>query len=176
MSDGNGFTPGSLEEWKGRRRIPATLPSGMNVVLRTVTLDELAAEDGLPDDLLRVALFEMTPLGVPGEIARELQSQVPEALDRARQLSRDAVGLRNRLCLRSLLEPAVTEDDLVEIDGFDLAMIAEIASRQSVEDAAGRRVYGDQPLATFPGAGGIEGRDAAGEGGGEEGLAVPESV
>jgi hypothetical protein len=151
MSDG--FKPGSLDEWKGRRHIPATLPSGMNVILRTVTLDDLAAVEGLPDDLLRVALIEMTPNGVPGEIARLLQSERPESLEASMRLSRDTVALRDRLVLAAVVEPVITADDVGSLDGFDKAMIADIASRQTVEDAAGRRVYGDQPIATFPDAG-----------------------
>jgi hypothetical protein len=128
----------------------------MNVMLRTVTLDELAAEEAIPDDLLRVALIEMTPLGVPGEIAREIASQDAGAQERALKLSRDAVALRDRLVLRSVLEPRLTADDVADLDGFDKAMIADIASRQTVEDASGRRVYGDQPIATFPEAGAVE--------------------
>ncbi len=151
MPDTHGsFEAGSLEEWMGRRRIPATLPSGMKVVLRTVTLDELAAEEALPDDLLRVALIEMTPLGVPGEIARELAQDTEEALERAQKVSRDAVVLRDRLVLLAVLEPPLTAEDVAGLDGFDKAMIADIASRLTVEDAAGRRLYGDQPIATFP--------------------------
>lgn len=150
----NGWA-GTLDEWKGRRRIPATLPSGMRVVLQTVTLDELAAEDALPDDLLRVALLEATPGGVPAEIARQLASG-DGSLERAQQVSRDAVALRDRLVLRAVAEPELTDDDVEALDGFDKAMIAAIASRQTEEDAAGRRVYGDQPLATFPEADHVE--------------------
>lgn len=155
-TNGSSFAAGSLDEWKGRRRIPVTLPSGMHAVLRTVTLDELAAEEAIPDDLLRVTLIEMTPGGVPVEIARQLAQQDDGALERARKLSHDAVALRDRLVLRSILEPAVTEDDLADIDGHDKAFIAGVASRQIVEDAAGRRIYGDQPIATFPGSGRVE--------------------
>lgn len=151
MSDGNGgFVAGTLDEWKGRRFIPATLPSGMRVLLRTVTLDELAAEEGLPDDLLRIALLEKTPLGVPGEIARELAPKTDEGLRNAEKVARDLVDLRDRLVLRSVVQPPLSADDVAELDGHDKAMIADIASRQTVEDAAGRRVYGEQPaLATF---------------------------
>lgn len=154
--NGSVFVAGTIDEWKTRRRIPATLPSGMNVVLRTVSLHELAAEDGLPEDLLHIALLEMTPLGVSGEIAREMASQSEEALERAKKLSRDAVSLRDRLVLRAVEEPQIGPADLADLDWSDKAMIADIASRQTDVDATGRRVYGEQPIATFPGSGGVE--------------------
>lgn len=140
---------GTLAEWKQRRRLDVTLPSGMPITMRTLTLDELAAEDGIPDDLVRIALMEMTPGGLVGQIAVELQKADKEALNRAKKLSEDNLRLRDRLCLRAILDPVMTAEDVAELDGFDKEMIAGIASRRIEFDAADRRVSGVTPISTF---------------------------
>lgn len=154
MGDTNGEAwAGSFEEWRQRRRANITLPSGMRVTVQTVTLDELCTAEALPDDLLRAALLEMTPGGVPAAIAAELQKADSDALARAKKLSEDSVSLVDRLCVAALVDPQVDVESVVEIDAYDKQMIAQIAQRRIDEDAAGRRVYGVQPVDQFRGAG-----------------------
>lgn len=139
---------GTLAEWKARRRLDVTLPSGMPITMRTLTLSELAVADGLPDDLIRLALVEMQPGGIVGEIGAELQKSDEGALERAKKYAEDNLALRDRLILAAVLDPVMNEDDVRELDGFDKEMIAGIASRQLEFDAIGRRV-GSEPLSTF---------------------------
>lgn len=134
----------SLEEWKGRRTALATLPTGLKVRLRSVTLDELAADEALPDDLVAVAVNERT-----GLTAVELARRVSEDTGSAREYSQQILRLRDKLVLRAVVEPDLTEADLDEVDPFDKDMVANIASRQTDVDATGRRVWGVEPLNTF---------------------------
>lgn len=138
----------SLAEAKRRRLIHAELPSGLRVVMRSLTLDDLVALDGLPDDLVRIALLEIAPGGVAGAIAEELRKADKEALARARKLSEDQNQLRDRLVLAAVLEPKLTEKDLTDLDSFDKVMVAEIAQHKLAFDAAGRRI-GPEPVDTF---------------------------
>lgn len=138
----------SFEELQKLRLIYATLPTGAQMVLRSMTLDELAAADGLPDDLLKVAMLETTPGGVAGEIARVLHTESDAALEDAHKLSQSTMELVDRLVLAAVIEPELTAEQVKLLDGFDKAMIAGIASRRIVFDAAGRRV-GVEPLDTF---------------------------
>lgn len=153
-------TPPSAENWASSfdeiqqlRLIYATLPTGAKMVLRTLTLDELAAVDGLPDDLLRVALLEMDPRGgIAGEIARLVrrseESEDDTSVEEAQKLSQANVQLVNRLVQAAVVEPPLTLEQTETLDGFDKAMIAGIASRRIGFDAAGRRV-GVEPLDTL---------------------------
>jgi hypothetical protein len=144
--DSNGVA--SLAGWKQRRYALATLPTGLKVRLRSVTLDELAAEEGLPDTLVRVAVLEQLPGGAVAEMARDMVAG-PEGIARTRELSRDVLALRDRLILRAVVEPALEQADLADLDPFDKGMIAALASRERDDDAAGRRVWGVEPLNTF---------------------------
>lgn len=151
---------GTIEEWRQRRRLDVTLPSGMQITMRLVTLDELAADDGLPEDLVRVALISGQPGGIVQAIAKELegvdsmseelQKADTAAIGRAQKLSQDNLLLRDRLVMRAVVEPQLTLEDVLDLDGYDKDMIAGIASRRMGLDfdAAGRRI-GAEPLSTF---------------------------
>jgi hypothetical protein len=143
------WTPSSLADWKRRATMDVTLSSGARVRLRALTIDELAAADGLPNDLVRVALLEQLPGGVVAEIAGHLENDDdPAAFAAAQKLSQDTMLLRDRLVLLAVVEPQLTERDLAKIDPFDKAEIAEYAQRKRVVDSAGRRVGADA-LSTF---------------------------
>lgn len=149
-------------EWQRRRFAKATLPTGQEVTLRAVTLDELAALDALPDDLVAVAWYEKLPGGISAQIpAPELQT--PEGAARARKLSQDTLALRDKLVLAAVVEPAITETDLPSLDPFDKDMVANLASRQDDLDATGRRVWGVEPLNTFQDFRDVHGCDAGPE-------------
>jgi hypothetical protein len=151
VSKANGVWASSLAEAKRNTQIDITAPSGTQYTIRPLTLDDLASENGLPDDLLRAALLEMVPGGLVMEISEKLRLGDTESLQAARKLSQDTVRLRDRIVLRAILAPAVKEKDLPALDPFDKEMIAAIAQRKLSEDATGKKV-GAQ-LATFPEAG-----------------------
>lgn len=138
----------SLAEAKRNARIEITAPSGTRFTLRALTLDDLAAEDGLPQELLHIALLEMTPGGVVAEIANKLRKGDPESLEQSRILSANAAALRDRLVLRAVIEPSLKASDLAALDPFDKIEIADIAQRKKVVDAAGKQVGADA-LARF---------------------------
>ena len=138
----------SLAEWKRRSTIDVTLGSLTNVTIRPLTLDELAAQDGLPDDLLRVALLEQIPGGVVAEISRQIEAGDEKSLAAAKKLSDDNLKLRDRIVLAAVVAPKLTAKDLAALDPFDKAEIAAFAQRRETVDAAGRRV-GAEALDTF---------------------------
>ncbi len=136
----------SLAEAKRGRLIDMTGPSGARFTLQTLTLDDLAAEEGLPDDLLKIALLEMIPGGVVAEIMSKVGD--PKTLKEAKKLSEDNVRLRDRLVLRAVVAPKLTANDVKVLDAYDKEMIAQICQRKVTLDAAGRRVGADA-LTTF---------------------------
>lgn len=141
--------PDSLAEAKRRARFVVTGHSGATYELRALTLDDLAAEEALPDDLIRVALLEAhTPGGVSGEIARELKKSSEEGNAAAVKISADVLALRDRIVLAAVTAPKLKPADVADLDPFDRAMIAEFAQRQRNVDAAGRQVGADT-LDTF---------------------------
>lgn len=140
------WKPSTLAEAKRGRLMELTAPSGARFVVRALTIDELATADGLPDDLLRIALLEGVPGGVVSEIASKLGD--PTKLREAQELSRATVKLRDRLVLEAVVQPRLAAKDLTELDPFDKDMIAQACQRKIVFDAAGRRI-GSDALATF---------------------------
>lgn len=144
-------TPDTLAEVKRRARFVVTGHSGATYELRALTLDDLASEDGIPDDLIRVALLEAhTPGGVSAEIARALHDETEheDGSSVAAKLSADVLRLRDRIVLRAVVKPELKESDVADLDPFDRHMIAEFAQRQRNVDAAGRQVGADT-LDTF---------------------------
>lgn len=135
----------TLEEAKAKTLMNVTLPTGARFTLRAVTLDELFAEDAVPEDLVQVAVLSLQP----GALVRRMASHVDEGdTDAADKLSRDNLALRDRLVLRSVVAPTIDEADLAELDPYDKSMIAMLAQRLIDTDAEGRKVGADS-LATF---------------------------
>lgn len=136
----------TLATWKSNTLIHATGPSKTKFTIRPLTLDELAADDALPDDLLRVALLEWSRSvtgGVMGEMETHLKKGSPEALAAARKLSKDNLSLRSRVIVRALVKPRVTEKELVGLDPYDKEMIAALSQRTISRDATGKQVGAD---------------------------------
>lgn len=142
----------SLAEAKRAATVDMISASGTKWTVRPLTLDELVAEEGLPDDLLRVALLEAVPGGVVFEIAEKLRQGDKESLLEAKKLSEDTVRLRDRIVLKSVVAPALKERDLDELDPYDKTDIAAVAQRKLTVDEEGRLIPG---LATFRSAGEI---------------------
>lgn len=151
---------GTLDEWRRRAVIRGVvLPSGMVVDIRAVPLDELAAVDGLPTALQRVALLHAS-----GAFEKTLADivQTDGGQESAEALLEDNRALLHRVIRLAIAGPPALvqaladlddDDPLDGIDGFDKEMVAGIAQRQIVTDATGRRVYGAQPVTSFPDAG-----------------------
>lgn len=141
MGKGNGGSgASSLSDWKARSLMRVALPSGATVTLRALTLDELAAEDALPDDLVRVAMLNMRPGALAMQLAEHVNAGDREKAD---ELSRANLDLRNRIVLAAVVDPKITADDLADIDPYDKAMIAQLAQRLIDTDAEGVRVGAD---------------------------------
>jgi hypothetical protein len=138
------FKPSSLAEWKTRSRMEVTLPSGANAVLRTLTLDELAGKEALPEDLLHAAWLEQLPGGAAAHIAGLYEKGDKAALRKAQEIVEARRDLRDRLVLASVVSPRLTAKDLPQIDPADREMIADLAQRRQNVDAAGRRIGADR--------------------------------
>lgn len=139
----------SLAEAKRNAIVNMVASSGTKYSVRPLTLDELAAEEGLPDELLRVAILDKIPGGVAAQQIDLLRKGNPEALEQSRQLSRDLVSLRDRIVLRAVQSPALKARDLPQLDPYDLHEIALVAQHRLIVDETGGLV---DPFATFPAA------------------------
>lgn len=152
----NGWKPSSLAEAKRNAVVNMTASSGTRYAVRPLTLDELLAMNGMPDDLIRIALLDSVRVGreqsaLTVEIGEKLAKGDKASLAEAQQLSRGLVELRNRLVVAAVQAPKLKAKDLATLDPYDLEEIAAVAQHRLVVDEAGRLV---DPLATFPGAGG----------------------
>ena len=157
----------TVEEIAAARLMDVTLLSGAKVTLQTVTLDELALEDGIPGDLIEVAILDSADLLLP-TMLEHVRAQRPDEVQR---LSRNAIVLADRIALRAIVRPDPTEALIEALDGFDKKMILEIAQRKRGTDATGKAVTA-QVLADLepfrPVGVGVEG---GGDGGGDEAVA-----
>lgn len=166
----------SIEELEEIRVMRATLTSGARVLLGTVALDELIASEALPKDLIYVAVLERSGATVL-EMARELKDGGADAGERVREISKDVLRMHEKLAYVALMKGGHDEVEAGEVlkrlDEYDRKMIADLAQRKTVEDAAGRR-FGAETLGQFRGDAPEPAGDAAGEARGGEGLDVPE--
>jgi hypothetical protein len=146
----------SLSSWQGRSLHTIGLPSGQMVRIRIPGIATLIEHGDLPDELLDIALLELThDGGATGAIAQEIQEKVPRekilerlhdlgALQRAlvRASVREVADPDGKFVPTELAEADVAGDALPE---DDLAMIAEIVQRLRAYDARGVRI-GVEPL------------------------------
>lgn len=139
-------TPDTLAEIQRKAQFTITCESGAHYEIRAVTLDDLATDDGIPDDLIRVALLESHQAGGASvDIAAQLKKG---DLDGARELAASLGALRDRIVLRAVVSPKLKPADVAKLDPFDRQTIAQFAQRQRNVDAAGRQVGADT-LDTF---------------------------
>lgn len=165
----NGGWGDSAATIAGRRHMHATLPSGARVVLKTITLDEAIAVGGMPDDLLSIAIAENARVTIP-LMAQEMRDG---NADKVREMARDLLAMRERLCVAAIVSDEA-EEIVKALDGYDREMIADLCQRRTNVDAAGRR-FGHETLGQFRGADPEPaGDDAAGEARASEGVDVPE--
>lgn len=165
----------SLEDLEGLRLMNVTLESGARVTIGTVTLDELIADEALTDDLIYVAVLEAAGATVP-EMARQLRDGGDQGAQQVREMSRDLLRMRDRLCLRALRKGSYPDGEadqvLDRLDAYDREMISNLAQRKIMVDAAGRR-FGAETLGQFRGSDPEPAGDPAGEARGSEGVDVP---
>lgn len=166
----------TLDELDALSVMHVTLESGARVLAGTVTLDELIADEALPDDLLFAAVLDAANETVP-EMVREVRSAEDGHAERVRGLARDRIAVHDRLALRSLRKggyPDGQADEVFErLDAYDRQLLAHLAQRRVNVDAAGRR-FGAETLAQFRGADPEPPGDQAGETLGGEGVDVPD--
>ena len=162
-SSTNAASP-SLAAWQARASHKITLPSGQRVMIRIPGIATLLEHGDLPEDLLELALLELTTDGgatasLAAELAASANGAREKALERIasygafqRELVRAAVTavesesgawLPVELSAADVADGALPEDDL--------AMVAEIVQRLRAHDARGVKI-GVEPLdrwATF---------------------------
>lgn len=138
-----GWKPSTLAEAKKNALIRLQTTSGTRWIVRALTLDELVAHGGLPDDLLKVATAEYRPGGAVGLVAEHGDQG---RFEEATTITQGMVGLRDRIVLAAVVEPKLKLEDLAELDPYDRVEIAAVAQRRLAVDEDGRLV---DPLARF---------------------------
>lgn len=137
------FKASTLAEWKKSATMDVTLTSGTRVTLRALTLDELAAAEALPDDLLRVVVLDQMG-ALMKERARLLNTGKPADAAEERKLAAATLEVRDRIVLAAVVAPKLTAKDVKDLDSFDKEEIAEFAQRRRNVDATGKEVGADR--------------------------------
>lgn len=141
-ADSNGRWASSLDEVEQLSLMHVTGHSTARYTLRAVTLDELFAEEAVPDHLIQVALLNMRPDGLVRQMAAHVAAGEQDTAD---ELSRSNLELRDRLVLRAVVDPPLTAEFVRDkMDAYDKAMIASLCQRTSDVDADGKKVGADR--------------------------------
>lgn len=170
--------PPSLAAWQARALHTITLPSGQQVRIRIPGIATLLEHGDMPDDLVELALLELTSEGgATAALAGDL-SQASENGARSEALARIArygEFQRHLVCAAIVAvgtapgafeEVTLTPETLtaLALPEDDLALVAEIVQRLRAHDARGVRI-GVEPLdrwATFREAHGCPDQDCPG--------------
>lgn len=132
----NGTEPATLSSWKQRAILHGvTLPSGMVVDVRQLTLETHLTYGKTPDALRLVSIRDLRS---------KLNSEEISQADRSTSLA-EYVAYTRPLLVEMLVSPTITEDELSELPEPDIEMLLSIANRAITEDAAGRAL-GVEPL------------------------------
>lgn len=154
----------SLAAWQARATHTITLPSGQRIRIRIPGIGTLLEKGDLPEDLLEMALLELTAEGgataaLAGELANAENGNREKAVER---IARYGEFQRHLVCAAVVavetapdaFEPlTLTPESLLDgsLPEDDLAMVAEIVQRLRAHDARGVRI-GVEPIdrwATF---------------------------
>lgn len=145
---------GTAEEWK-RRAGPhqVTLGSGQRVTFKILSLRTLVDLDALPGDLNEAVTLHIANLdrgGLGTVIAEHTAKGIsdPAEAERARELLRDLGRLTRHLVVESLVEPALTVDELDEIPEADLEELMLLCTGRKAFDSMGVRI-GVEPINTL---------------------------
>jgi len=155
----NGSWADSAEEWRGRNLHNVYLPSGTKATISFPELGPLVLANALPEELVELGRQEIThEMGVVGAYGEELvklDSEKPEDVEKAKELTRQFTALLKWLVAEHVLvAPKVTVEQLSE-NSFplqDLDWLYGVATRRVNEDGMGRRIGVARldVLATFP--------------------------
>lgn len=142
--------PSSRAELEKRRKgFVARGPSGIWYRLRPLSIERHAFAGGMPPSLAQVVgESEESVATLLQELARP--DQTPEE----REASKEVVRYLDRIVLASVMEPALTEDDLGDagnlaneslVPAEDFMWLVSVALRSTAHDAEGRRLFGFEP-------------------------------
>lgn len=115
----------TLAAWKKAAVHDITLSSGVEVKIKLPNLPELVASGDFPNHLVEVAISVAS--GETKVTAEEVKAQA--------EFFREVVS-------RTLVEPALTVDDVKELPFEDVELLAAIATRQRDVDALGHHIAG----------------------------------
>lgn len=124
-----------VEQWKGRKKGDATLPSGTEVKIEIPNLPEMVREGQVPNPLVKFAT-EVEDMQMAGE-SLDLD-KIKEATDFMRWLIATT-------CVEPKIEPA----DVPALPTEDADMILEFALRARQVDAVGHQLHGLEKLADW---------------------------
>lgn len=115
----------TLAAWKKAATHDVILNSGVQVTIKLPNLPELVAAGEFPNHLVETAINVAT--GNTKVTAEEVKSQA--------EFYREVVA-------RTLVEPAVSPDDVKELPFEDIELLAALATRQRDIDALGHQIAG----------------------------------
>lgn len=128
----------SLDEWAGNGERDITLPSGTRVRIRLLDVGTHLAYGAVPTELRAAALNDLYR-------RRSDESLTTAERDDASEKIADA----NRAIVAAMLvRPALDAEGVKRVPEWDMAMLLEIANRETNRDAAGEPI-GVVPLAEF---------------------------
>lgn len=112
------------DAWKAAGTHTVMLPSGTEIKLRVPNLPTLVKTGQLPNALVAEALETIQT----GKVTAEVISQQAE--------------FYSKLVALSVVEPAISEEEVVDLPFEDVELIVEIATRQRDVDALGHHLAG----------------------------------
>lgn len=147
----------SLAAWQARATHTITLSSGQRVQIRIPGIATILEKGDLADDLLEIALLELTTKGgATAALAADLASENGNREQALERIARYGEFQRHLVCAAvvavetapHVFEPlGLTPDSLLDgsLPEDDLAMVAEIVQRLRFYDARGVRI-GVEPI------------------------------
>ena len=124
----------SKAQWKKAAIHTVTLESGMVVKIKLPNLPKLIEAGAIPQSLIDVAIDVATN--------RRTERPGPDVIQQQREFT-------DLVVLETVVEPAITKEDLDEIPYEDKEMLVEFATRQRIFDAKGHHLAGMQKDADF---------------------------
>jgi hypothetical protein len=122
----------TITSWKAARKHEVTLSSGTQVVIELPNLPKYIQSGQIPNDLLEAAI------GFSGGN----KAITPE-------LIKEQFEFMKFLVSKTVVEPAVTPDEVEDLPYEDVEMIVEIATRNRDLDAVGHHIAGLEKVDSF---------------------------
>lgn len=151
----------NLAGWQARTLHTITCPSGQRLRIVLPGIGTLLEHGELPDQLIEIALLEMTrPDGAAGAIAKQLEDTPDTPREVILERLAEFAGFQRHLVCAAVREietadtvwvpVTLTPDQLDSLPEDDLAMVAEIVQRLRGTDARGVRI-GVEPIDRWAG-------------------------